>query len=473
VSLAWSQAALAARVIVLSPNGHTRRVNDRFVPSHLSWGLDTASRTSAGPAATARSGLTVPRRLVQLKRDGAITLSQQRKYSRAWSSSLRAGKRLRGARKSELEAVIDNLRAITAEHLLTASRLPALFLTLSRNLRWWTTGPLLSYGQRVQFTGSRLVWEFYPGQGIQLQVLGSFGEADGLYAAGKSHYGQLESLLGELIPLAVHRGGGLAWEYYFDFDGGRSPWVSAMAEGTALEALTRAYKATGNPTYLTLAHQALGILRDRPGTGVAVTEPRGTRFLQYSFAPHLDIINAFLQTLIGLYDYAQTSGDPMAEQLFASGNAEAMAEVPHFDTGAWSLYQPGLEDDLSYHKLVTGFLQQLCSRTGTSVYCQAAQHFQSYLHTRPVIQQRTARATARRGFGLGFRLSKASRVGVVLIRGTRTLLATSAQFPHGTHSFSVGPLRRGTYSVHLSATDLAGNFSREVGSLVVKPRRKR
>lgn len=474
--LVGSGAALGARVTVLSAQGHARVVNDRFVPTNLGWGVPTQSEASASvttASAAKRSKLTVPRRLSQLKAQKAITASQARADSRAWSSALRTDKRLHGARASELGAVLATLRKITAAHQLTASRLPALFLTLARNVRWWTKGPLLSYGQRVQFSGSQLVWEFYPGQGIQLQVLGSFGEADGLYTAGKSHYGQLQSLLGELIPLAVHRGGGLAWEYYFDFDGGGPPWVSAMAEGTALEALARAYKATGNQSYLTIAHQALGILRTRPGSGVAVSEPHGTRFLQYSFAPRLDIINAFLQTLIGVYDYAQVSGDPVAEQLFASGNAEAETEVPHFDTGAWSLYQPGLEDDLSYHELVTGFLAQLCSRLEAAVYCRTAQHFQTYLHTPPVIRQLTVQATARKTFGLRFRLSKVSRVGIVLIRGKRTLLATSAQFPHGVHSFTVGSLARGRYTVRLSATDLAGNFSRVVGSLQVKARRRR
>ncbi len=109
------------------------------------------------------------------------------------------------------------------------------------------------------------------------------------------------------------------------------------------------------------------------------------RFVQYSFAPSrsAEIINAFLQTLIGLYDYAQESGDAQASTLFAAGNAEAESEVPHFDTGAWSLYQPGQEDDLSYHELVTGFLQQLCSRTAAPVYCTTAQHFQADLVTPP------------------------------------------------------------------------------------------
>jgi hypothetical protein len=62
-------------------------------------------------------------------------------------------------------------------------------------------------------------------------------------------------------------------------------------------------------------------------------------------------------------------------------------------------------------------------------------------------------------------------VGIVILRGSQTMLATSAQFPHGVHGFSVPALRRGTYTVHLAATDLAGNFHRSVGSLVLAPRR--
>jgi hypothetical protein len=414
----------------------------------------------------------VPQRLSQLERGGSITAARERGYLSTWRAAERAHTRLHATRRAELGAVIGTLQAITARHELTQSRLPALFLTLARNTQWWRTGPLLSSGSRVEFSGSQLVWEYYPGQGIELQVLGSFGKADGLYTAGRAHYRQLQALLSELIPLAVHRAGGLAWEYYFSFDGGRTPWVSAMAQGTALEALTRAYRATGDASYLALAHQALGILRRRPGSGVAVPERTGTRFLQYSFAPRLDIINAFLQTLIGLYDYATYSGDQTAWRLFAAGDAQARAELPHFDTGAWSLYQPGLEDDLSYHELVTGFVSQLCSRTHAPVYCQTARHFQAYLRTPPALTQLTGRGTAQRPLTLRFRLSKVSHVGIVILRGSRTVLATSASFPYGRHGFAVPALRRGSYVVHLAATDLAGNFHRSIGSLVLAPGRR-
>ena len=178
-----------------------------------------------------------------------------------------------------------------------------------------------------------------------------------------------------------------------------APWVSAMAQGTGLEALTRAYEAFGQPQgkptgggsptsspttpYLQIAHRALSIFRVAPPVGVRVGTPIGARYLQYSFAPGVDIINAFLQSLIGLYDYAHVSGDRQAAALFAAGDRQARAELPRFDTGSWSLYQPGVLDTISYHELVTGFLQELCDRTKAAVYCREAQRFTSYLKHPP------------------------------------------------------------------------------------------
>jgi len=320
--------------------------------------------------------------LTRLYRTGWLDQAAYNAYRARWTAALGTTKHLYGLPASELEAVIANLRGIAAGGGLRASRLPALFLTLDRNRQWWTTGPVPSTYQRVEFKGSQLVWEYYPGQGIELQVLGSFGKADGLYTGGPADYPQLRQLLGELIPLAAHRAGGLAWEYYFHFDGGAPPWVSAMAQGTALEALSRAAKAFAQDPYLQLAAQALPLFTIAPPRGVRVATPIGARYLQYSFAPHTDIINAFLQTLIGLFDYARVSGSIQAQQLFAAGNAQAQAELPRFDTGAWSLYQPGVEDSLSYHILVTGFLDQLCARVQAPIYCTTARHFHAYLNRR-------------------------------------------------------------------------------------------
>ena len=146
------------------------------------------------------------------------------------------------------------------------------------------------------------------------------------------------------------------WEYYFFFDGGYPPWTSAMSQGTALEALSRGFRAFHDASYLSTGRQALPVFTAAPPAGVRLRTPEGNQYLQYSFAPGVSIINAFLQSLIGLYDFAKVSHDARAMALFRAGDATTRTELPSFDTGAWSLYQPGLEDSLDYHQLVTGFV---------------------------------------------------------------------------------------------------------------------
>ena len=464
-------------MVVLGPHGRASVRNDPFVsgpaltPAPLGGFTAPARAASAGRPAPQRGRPKPPQRtvvseLARLYRAKAITRAAYLGYSASFAAALVAERRLHGTRAAELVAVTENLHQIAAGGALTPSRLPVLFQTLDRNRQWWTTGPLLSPGQRVEFSDSPLVWEYYAGQGIELQVLGTFGKADALYTAGPAGYAELETLLAQMIPLAADRGGGPTWEYYFNFDGGAPPWTSAMSQATGLEALTRAYLATGNHDYLSIAHTALSIFSTPPPVGVNVRTVLGIRYLQYSFAPDTAIINAFLQTLIGLYDYAHVSGDPQAAALFTAGDAEALAEVPRYDTGAWSLYQPGVEDSLSYHQLVTGFLAQLCQLTAAPVYCTTADHFQVYLKTPPALSLLSASARVHKPAGIRFRLSKYSHVGIVVVQGTRTIFLTSADFAYGVNSFSIPALTRpGQYTVRLTATDLAGNFTAIAGIL--------
>src|SRR6202451_2911349 len=99
-------------------------------------------------------------------------------------------------------------------------------------------------------------------------------------------------------PLATSRNGALTWEYLFQFEDGVPPWTSAMSQGTAIEALTRASKAAtaqGNSAaaanYFSVAHQALAILEQAPPEGVAVQASHGTRFMLYSYNPNELVIH--------------------------------------------------------------------------------------------------------------------------------------------------------------------------------------
>ena len=56
------------------------------------------------------------------------------------------------------------------------------------------------------FAGSQLVWQYYPGQGIQVQWLGTFGRANGLFQQ-TGHDDELRALLDEALGLASARAG--------------------------------------------------------------------------------------------------------------------------------------------------------------------------------------------------------------------------------------------------------------------------
>jgi hypothetical protein len=235
-----------------------------------------------------------------------------------------------------------------------------------------------------------------------------------------------------------------------------------MSQGTAVQALTQTYEASHDRSYLELARRSLPIFADDPPVGVGVGTSRGRRYLLYSFAPDpsVAVINGFLQTLIGLYDYAKASGDPKGWRLFHAGDAEARAELPSYDTGAWSLYQPGQEDTLDYHTLVTGFLEQLCARTHAKIYCKTASRFEADLKTPPALRLLTRRLRAGHSAIVRFRVSKIARVGITVIHRGRTLFLTSADFTHGVHEFAIPPLAStGRYTFVLDATDLAGNYA--------------
>jgi len=382
-------------------------------------------------------------------------------------------KKLTGARRLELSGVIRDLEDMAARRQFTASRLPPLFLTLQRNVEYWTTRPLIGNGARVTFPPSQLVWQLYAGHGLQIQWLGTFGT---LNALGKSrrNNAKTDALLSEALPLASRRAGGLAWEYLFPFDGQRPPWVSSLAQGTGLQSMARAAVRLGRQAeVMPILHEGLGIFRTSPPRGVRIPDGSGAHYLQYSGLPDLKIINGFIQSLVGLYDYASLSGDPLGQSLFQAGDAAGRREVGQFDTGAWSLYARGsvsYESNLSYHTLLRDFLDQLCSRTAAVEYCGAAEHFTAYLSIPPSIQVLRSTLAPKKIGRLRFRLSKISTVTVTVARGTKVVSTLSlGTIAHGTRTVGWrAPKQTGEYTVTVSATDLAGNAGTATGTIEVR-----
>jgi hypothetical protein len=439
-----------------------------------------ALATGGAAAHAAKPRKTIARELDKLYRQRSIDQVTYDTDRAIHSDVKRTIRGLTGARRTELAGVLATVDRIARRGALRASRLQPLFLTLARNREWWTAQPLLASGQRVTFEDSELVWQYVPGQGLQIHPLANFGK---LNAYAKSRYRRVQNaqLLDELMAVAVPRGGGLAWEYYFDFGGGKPPWVSSLAQGTGLQAIARSAAKLGRMDELLPAIQrGLTLFEQRPPTGVRVATDQGAHYVQYSFWPGLRVINGFVQSLVGLYDVAEITGDPRAAQLFADGDRTAKVEVPQFDTGAWSFYSRDAitrESDLHYHTLLRDFLTSLCDRTGEPVYCTAESHFTAYLTTPPAIELRTTRLRGGTQSALKFSLSKISsaRVTVTAPDGSTVLSASTGVVGRGTRSvgWSV-PRSAGDYTLRVDATDLAGNPASAEGPVeVLKPKRRK
>jgi hypothetical protein len=503
--------------------------------------LGTIACVVAGPAApvawaggtpsgrqSARRGPSVSAALLSLERSGAMTLAAYQVDYGDYVAAKRSLGKLSGTRRTELGAVLGNVQAIAAAGGFIPSRLPALFLTLERNRRWWTTEPLLSNGERVSFPSSKLVWEYYAGQGIEIQWLATFGEANGYYLSGNEN-ANLRQLLGEALPLATVRAGGIAWEYLFRFDGGLPPWTSGLSQGTAVQVFSRAWARFKEPTDLTAAQQALGLFQTPPPVGVRVTTPTGAYYAEYTYAPSDRILNGFIQADVGLYDYASITKDPLGLALFEAGDAEARALVPRYDTGAWSLYDQYGESNLNYHELLTEFLAHLCERTrkgppftapappapaapttpapapggstggtgsatpgpggagapgavatsasaasaptpiaGDAIYCTTAENFTTDLSTPPTIALVTKKLRGGTRAGVQMSLSKVSTVRLTVRQGAHLVWTNSATVERGKPRLLwLTPAKGGTYTVTLTATDLAGNFATTSGTILL------
>jgi hypothetical protein len=421
----------------------------------------------AADAASAKPR-TVKSELSRLAASGRITATERTDRLADFNATKRAAKRLpRGTtRRRELDGVVGIVEGIAARRKLNGPRLVPLWLMLDTNRGYWTTHLTGPSTRRISFSGSQLVWQYFPGQGLQFHPLANFAKLNALWSSkSNTAAGQL---LDELLPLRVPRAGGVAWEYDFSFGGGRPPWVSGMAQGTGVEAMSRVAKRLGRQDeVLPILKQALGIFRTNTPEGVRVPTSDGPEYALYSFAPNLHVINGFLQALIGLYDLAKYGEDPDARALYEEGEAVARREVPNYDTGAWSLYSRGTsshESDLNYHVLLRDFLAQLCARTAAVEYCGAAQHFTAYLAIPPAIQVLPRTLRPSRVGKLRFTLSKISRV-TVTVSGRTVFSGTLA---HGTKSLRWrAPKRTGDYAVTVSATDLAGNTGSASGTVTV------
>ncbi|MDQ3608648.1 MAG: hypothetical protein M3459_07090 [Actinomycetota bacterium] len=482
--LAAPSPAGAAELLVLERDGEATVREDPFLPAappEPQGRTSRLARDDAQPRARAAdTKRTVRRELRRLESSGKLSSTEHDRHRARYDRAKETVRRLEGARRANLGAVVDRLEHLTARGRLASSRAPVLFETLERNRQWWTEGTLISPGRRVSFAGSELVWQHYGGQGLQLQWLGTFGRANQLFST-REHDPMLRALLAEAATLATRRAGGLGWESLFRFGDGDPPWVSGMTQGTAAQAYARGALRLQDGALMTVGREALGVFSRRAPVGVWGGTSARAHYLQYSYDPDLRIYNGFVQALNGIYDFAKFANDDPARALFARGEAQLRRALERgdLDTGGWSRYSNRRDSPLHYHRVLRDFLRGLCQRLGEgrvaadpAPYCALAQRFTADLTRPPVIDLRSRAATAGRPKTMTFTADKPVTVTMTVARGDDVVERVTRSVRAGRPQITWDePRRAGTYTVTLIATDPAGNRATDRGELQVSPAR--
>ena len=206
---------------------------------------------------------------------GAIGQAVHDEKLATWENALKVRAGLAGDRRAGITNAINIVGWMAKSGRLDPSRLNLAFLQLALNTRWWAHGSRIpGPGERVRVSGSRLIFQRVPGQGLAFHPLGNWGRVAALFQHGYVTTGRL--MLDELLAVGSRRGDALAWEYLFWFGGGSPPWTSGLSQGTALVALSAAYTKTRDPRYASAIRDALRLYELAAPTGVRVRTRAGS-----------------------------------------------------------------------------------------------------------------------------------------------------------------------------------------------------
>jgi len=289
-----------------------------------------------------------------------------------------------------------------------------------------------------------IVYRYFAGRCFELHPLADFGALNARIAAGDE--AGTEMLADALIARGVFQtGGGVGWEYYFDFSGGRAPWLSGMAQAVAAQAFSRAATLVPDRStaYLRAAHDAYDLIPRRLLTSVAA----GPWIRLYAFQS-LPVLNAQLQAVVSIRDFATATQDTAAASLATRMQNAAAASLPRFDTGYWTYYSLARDPSpLDYQQYVVQLLAKLSPLDAR--FAAARARIAAYAKQPPAFM------VANAGLG-GLRLwvSKPSTVVVDSAAGPSRRLWLSGGWTTVTGK---EPARPGIYAVRVTATDWAGN----------------
>jgi hypothetical protein len=303
-------------------------------------------------------------------------------------------------------------------------------------------------GPRDVRAPSGVVYRRYGRHGYQFQPLASFGRVNALIDAGERR--RARSLARALVSRGERVGQRLYWEYSFGVYGARPRWTSGLTQAVAAQALAR-----------------IGLARAARAAFAAIVPhllmslPQGTWVRLYSFSNTV-VLNAQLQTLLSLHQYAALTHDDRARELTNALAQSSRRLLPRFDTGWWSRYAlSGGNASVGYHRYVTALLWKAARTFRGRVWVREAQRFRAEWRQPPALsvvppRHRVYLLSSGRyaQISLVFTVSKPA---VLTVRVGET--SVNAWRPAGRHIllWRPGAHTRRAVRAAISAVDFAGN----------------
>lgn len=163
----------------------------------------------------------------------------------------------------------------------------------------------------------------------------------------------------------------------FTFENRENPY-SSMAQGEGASLLLRAYQMTKTQSYYDGAGKAVSFLLqplEEGGTAKYVDED----LYLYEFTDKPLVLNGWIFSFWGLWDYALMSGDAQVQRAMERTLQTMVKTIPDYDLGYWSRYDR-TERIASpfYHGLHIALLRSMYALTGEETFRQYADLWEKY-----------------------------------------------------------------------------------------------